>query len=85
MHENILRLSARESHYTIIVEPWADEFAITPAEACRVVMKHPQSAPLFDIEVHDGALIVTVLNAGSTYEFWRGSALEHSGTVPIPW
>jgi hypothetical protein len=85
MPENILRLSATETPYTTIVEPWADEFTITPATACLIVMRHPQFAPSFDVDVHDGALIVTVQEGGSTYEFWRGSALERSRTIPIPW
>jgi hypothetical protein len=85
MHQNILRLAGRDSPYTTIVEPWADEFAIMPGTACRIVVQHPQFAPSFEVEVYDGALVVTVLEGGSTYEFWRGSALAHSCTIPIPW
>jgi hypothetical protein len=85
MHRNILRLSTQDTPYTTIVEPWADEFTITPAMARQIAALHPGSAPSFEVELHRGPLFVTVLESGSTYEFWRGTVREFQGTIPIPY
>jgi hypothetical protein len=82
-HRSILRLSARET-YTAIVEPWANEFEITPAADCHIVALNAMTPPSLDVELYHGALIVTVLEKGSTYEFWRGTVRELWCPHPIP-
>lgn len=84
-HRSVLRLSARDAPYTAIVEPWAEEFEVAPGEECRVVALHPSSPPSFDVELYRGALVVSVLEGGSTYEFWRGGVLEFHTPVAIPY
>jgi hypothetical protein len=67
-----------------IIEPWADEFRIEPGVACRVVALHPRADPTFEVELHQGVLIVYVNESGSTFEFWRGETREYWTPVAIP-
>jgi hypothetical protein len=83
-HRSVLRLSARDTPYTAIVEPWAEEFEVSPGPECRVVAIHPSALPSFDVELYHGALVVSVLESGSTYEFWRGGVREFFTPVAIP-
>jgi hypothetical protein len=81
---SILRLSALETPYVAIVEPWAEEFEIVPGEECQVVALHPTTLPSFDVALSRGALVVSVLESGSTYEFWRKGVREFHTPVAIP-
>ena len=83
-HRSVLRLSARDAPYTATVEPWADEFEVRAGQDCRVVASHPTAPPSFEVELSRGVLVVSVLEGGSTYEFWRGDVREFRTTVAIP-
>ena len=83
-NRSVLQLSTREAPYVAIVEPWAEEFEVRPDQECRVVAFHPTAPPTLDVELYRGVLVVSVLESGSTYEFWRGSVLEFRTTLPIP-
>jgi hypothetical protein len=83
-YRSVLRISAREASYTAIVEPWAEEFEVLPGMECRVVALNPHTLPSFEIELAHGVLVVSVLESGSTYEFWRGSVREFWTPVAIP-
>jgi hypothetical protein len=84
-HRGILALSARDFAYAVIVEPWAEEFEIAPGQKCQVVAVHPSAPPSFDVELYRGVLIVSVLESGSTYEFWRDGLRKFHMPVPIPY
>ena len=83
-YRSVLRLSAREASYTAIVEPWAEEFEVAAGVECRVVALHPHAPPSFDVELYRGVVVVSVLESGSTYEFWRGGVREFWTPVAIP-
>jgi hypothetical protein len=70
--------------YKLIVEPWADEHVIRPADRCSVVAIHPSEAASLDVEWQDSALIVWVNINNAPYQFWRNGALEHNMSIPIP-
>jgi hypothetical protein len=73
-----------DAPYTVVVEPWADEFQVEPAAGCQVVALHPRLQPAFEVEIYRGLLIVYVNGSGATYEFWRGEKKEFSTPVPMP-
>ena len=81
---SFLRLSTRETQFTAVIEPWAEEFVVSPGECCVVVALNPVAPPTFDVELYRGVLVVSVLESGSTYEFWRDKVLEFHTTIPIP-
>jgi hypothetical protein len=82
---SILRVTAHDRPFVLIVEPWADEFAIAVGDECQVVACHPTRSPTFGVEVcRSGDLMVWVNEGGSTYEFSRGGAREFWMPVPIP-
>ena len=83
-HRNGLYLRTREIPFTVIVEPWAEEYQISPGETCRVVAIHPSAQPTFEIELDGQVLIISVLDSGATYEFWSNGILEFFTPVPIP-
>ena len=83
-YQSVLTVSARANPFVTIVEPWAEEFAVRPGDQCRIVASNPTGAPSFEVELHDSALIVYVLEGGSTYEFWRGSDREFHTPIAIP-
>lgn len=81
---NILPVFACKQPYTLVVEPWAEEFPIHGGEKCRVVARHPDVTPMFEVAVEGDRLIVWVNTGGATYEFWRGDHCEFSTPIPIP-
>jgi hypothetical protein len=81
---NTLRIFAYQHPYTLVVEPWAEEFPICLGEQCRVVALNPHLMPTFGVEMSQDRLIVWVNEGGSTYEFWRGEHCEFSTPVAIP-
>jgi hypothetical protein len=62
--------------YTLVVEPWADEFIIQPDERCRVVGGHDTDACSFGVERRGEYLIVWINEGGATFEFWRNGQRE---------
>ena len=46
-HRTKLALLAQPNAYTVIVEPWADEFNITPGLDCQLVALNPLAPPSF--------------------------------------
>ena len=81
-----LAIDAHDSPLTLIVEPWADEFAIAVGDRCEVVAMHPSAPPTFGVEVcRGGDLMVWVNESGATYEFWRGGVREYHMPVAIPY
>lgn len=82
----ILNVSAYHQAFVLIVEPWAEEFAIAVGDQCEVVAIHPSAAPSFGANVcRGGDLMVWVNESGATYEFWRGGKLEFYTPVAIPY
>lgn len=82
----VLKVESRSRPFTLIVEPWAEEFAIAAGERCEVVASHPAAAPTFGVEdPGDGDMIVWVSEGGSTFEFRREGRLEFSMPIAIPW
>lgn len=63
--------------YTLVVEPWADEFVIDPGERCRVVAVHDTDAGSFGVERCGEYLVVWVNEGGATFEFWRADRREY--------
>lgn len=84
LHQSTLILIARNSDYTVIVEPWADEFLVAPSTNCRVIVINPHWPPTFTVELHKAYLIVYVNEGGSTFEFWRDEQKEYWTPVAIP-
>jgi len=83
--QTTLHVTAHDRRYTLIVEPWAEEFVIAVGDECAVVAFHPRATPTFQVEVgRDGDLIVTVNDGGSSFEFWRGRVREFQTQVAIP-
>ena len=83
-HKSSLWFAARDP-YTLIVEPWADEFVIHNGQKCAVVAIHPTVAPTFTIEATSGNDVIVYVNeGGATYEFWRDDHLELAMPVQIP-
>jgi hypothetical protein len=81
-----LSVFAHDRPFTLIVEPWAEEFAIAVGDRCEVVALHPSAVPTFGAEVcRGGDLMVWVNESGATYEFWRGGSLEFHTPVAIPY
>ena len=83
-HRSELTLFCRESPYTVIVEPWAEEFLIETGARCRVVALNSKVVPTFEVELNGAVLIVCVNESGSTYEFWRADVKEFETPIPIP-
>jgi len=83
-YRNVLRISAQEKPYVAIIEPWAEEYEVSPGQVCQVVAVHPNIQPSFEVEIYQSALVVYVLESGSTYEFWRGGAMVFHTPIPIP-
>jgi hypothetical protein len=81
---SVLRLIARDESYTVVVEPWAEEFVVQIGEDCQVVALHPEIQPTLGAELAGARLIVWVYESGSTCEFWRGRIRERVMSVPIP-
>jgi hypothetical protein len=81
---NVLRLLAYDEPYTVVVEPWANEFPVRVGEECQVVALHHDVIPTFGVELGSGRLIVWVSESGSTFEFWRAGTRELAMPVPIP-
>jgi hypothetical protein len=84
MFRNPLCVRANKTPYTLIVEPWAEEFAVKPGEECYVVAVHPEYPPSFTVERRDFGLMVWVNESGAIYEFWRDEQMIFSTPVPIP-
>jgi hypothetical protein len=79
-----LYLTAHESPYILIVEPWANEFTIFLGETCALVAIHPTVTPTITAMTCRGNdLEVYVNEGGATFEFWRGGTLELSMLIPI--
>jgi hypothetical protein len=62
--------------YTLIVEPWAEEFTINPGEKCQVVAVHDTEQGSFGVEHHLEYLVLWLNRGGATFEFWRGDTRE---------
>jgi hypothetical protein len=81
----VLSVFAHDRPFTLIVEPWAEEFAIAVGDRCEVVALHPSAPPSFGAEVcRGGDLMVWVNEGGATYEFWRARVREFHTAVAIP-
>jgi len=83
-YRSLLHVSASESPYTLIVEPWAEEFEIAPGGTCQIVAIHPVAPSSFEVELNREYLIVYVRESGSTYEFWRDGKPEAWTSIAIP-
>jgi hypothetical protein len=83
MKETVLYIFAPHQPYRLMVEPWADEFEILLGQNCRLVARHPITAPTFGVETVGGLLIAYVNGLGATYAFWRGDNLEFERNAPI--
>ena len=81
---SIFILRAYDEPFTVVVEPWANEFLVRIGEECQVAALHPSAPPSFGAELAGGKLVLWVNEAGATFEFWRAGALELSMPVPIP-
>lgn len=57
---------------------------IALGQECRVVALHMIAPPTFEVEIYQGSLMVTVIESGSTFEFWRGGLKEFCTPVAIP-
>lgn len=68
----------------LIMEPWAEEYALVEGEVLDVVAINPTVVPTFGVETHDGALVVWVKESGSTFELWRSGILMDDMAIPIP-
>ncbi len=79
-----LNLVAYAESYIVVVEPWAEEYAIGVREACEVVALHPSVRPTFTVGIDSGRLIVYLNEGGATYEFWRSGRREFFTPIPIP-
>ena len=82
---NVLHVRAAEQQLVVVVEPWADEFVLSRGEAGRVVAVHPNVLSELEVEIVRDQLIVTINDAGATFEFWRNERLEYSTTNAIPY
>lgn len=81
-----LSVFAYDRPFVLIVEPWAEEFAIAVGDRCELVAVHPSAVPSLGAEVcRDGDLRVWVNESGATYEFWRNGSLEFHTPVAIPY
>jgi hypothetical protein len=70
--------------YTLVVEPWAEEYTINPGDLCEVVANHPTEICRFQVEPGNGTIVLWVNTGDATYQFWRNGTLEFSTDVPIP-
>ena len=64
------------SSFTLIVEPWANEYLVRHGETCEVVAIHPSIIPTFGVTSLEDDLIVFINESGSIYEFWRDGHWE---------
>ena len=90
-HRTNLTLLAQSNAYTVIIDSWADEFTVAPGLDCQVIALNPLAPPSFavepyqgEVQSYQGALIVYVMEASSTYEFWRGTTCESKTQIPTP-
>jgi hypothetical protein len=79
-----IRLLANKPPYKVIVEPWAQEFTVREDADCFLVALHPDKPPGLAAELANGALVLTICEGGSTYEFWRGEVCEFTTSIAIP-
>ena len=71
-YRNPLRIrNSGASQLIVVLEPWAEEFELTPGAVCDVVATNPEIPPTFGVEAVDGHIIVSINEGGSNYEFWR--------------
>jgi hypothetical protein len=67
-----LSILGGNNSYTVVIEPWANEYEVSPHDICRLVAVHPIQHVDFSIEFHqEKRLIVYINNSGSNYEFYR--------------
>ncbi len=62
--------------YTLVIEPWAEEFVVTPGDRCQVVAVHDTELAAFGLDHHAEYLVVWINRGGSTFEFWRNGRRE---------
>jgi len=74
--KNTLRVFGGARPYTLVVEPWADEFLIAPDDHCEVVAINAEYVPFFEVGISNEKLVVWVNEGGTTYEFWRNHVRE---------
>ena len=79
-----LEIGPYDEAFTLIVEPWADEFVIHPGQQCAVVAHHPSVTPGFGASLANGALIVWVNDSGATFSFLRDGVVEYETDNQIP-
>ena len=71
-----LQVYGSKQSYTLIVEPWAEEFVINPGDQCRIVAVHESESASFGLDHHPEYLVVWINRGGATFEFWRGDKRE---------
>ena len=84
MNSSTLEISPYDEPFTVIVEPWADEFSVLPGQNCAVVAHHPTVTPRFGASLEQGALIVWVNDSGATFSFVRDGVVEYQTDNAIP-
>ena len=84
MNSSTLEISPYDESFTLIVEPWADEFVIHPGQQCAVIAHHPSITPRFGASLAQGALIVWVNDSGATFSFIRDGVAEYETDNAIP-
>ena len=70
--------------FTVVVEPWADEFVVQPGERCAVVAIHPTRIPTFSASVARGQLIIWVNESATTFEFLRDGRIDYATDNAVP-
>ena len=84
MNSSTLAIHPHDESFTVIVEPWADEFVVHPEQHCAVVAHHPSLTPRFGVSLAQGALIVWVNDSGATFSFLRDGVVEYETNNAIP-
>lgn len=64
-----LTVCGSEHDVPVIVEPWADEYAIPHGNRGEITAIHSDTCPTFSVEHLPRALVVWVNEGGTTYEF----------------
>ena len=77
-------IEARVEPYTLIIEPWANEYYIEPDSNMTLVAIHPNRHAEFSREEGKDRLILTVESGDSTYELWNGEVFVDGSFNPIP-
>ena len=84
VNRSTFEIIPNDESFTVIVEPWADEFVVQPGQKCMVVAHHPSITPRFGASVAQWALIVWVNDSGATFSFVRDGVVEYETDNAIP-